>query len=205
MIRGVVLEGCSAAGKTSVLKALKRRQAEVGPERSVIVLSEHYSQALQAVGSGHRYLSVTEHRSLLSERLNTLESLQSWAIRSGATSREAQGVFFLLERFHLNHRISYPDDSAWSAETESRLNALNAICFLLTLSPSLVRERVAARLARASGTSDASRLEAATQSFIEQQQEFLRVSAISSVRTVLLNTDDANWDRCAISISDTMR
>jgi hypothetical protein len=29
LIRGAVLEGCFAAGKTSVLKALKRRQAEL--------------------------------------------------------------------------------------------------------------------------------------------------------------------------------
>ena len=48
-IRGVVIEGLSNAGKTSVLRAIKREQAKDDKsERSVVILGEHYSQALQA-------------------------------------------------------------------------------------------------------------------------------------------------------------
>ena len=42
--RGIILEGHSNAGKTSVLKSLKQLQACDDAERSVIILSEHYSQ-----------------------------------------------------------------------------------------------------------------------------------------------------------------
>jgi hypothetical protein len=53
-IRGVILEGHSNAGKTSLLRALKRYQAnDDGAESSVVVLGEHYSQVLQN-GRGRR-------------------------------------------------------------------------------------------------------------------------------------------------------
>lgn len=50
-MRGIILEGYSHAGKTSVLKSLKLIQAQDElAERSVIVLSEHYSQVLHNIG-----------------------------------------------------------------------------------------------------------------------------------------------------------
>jgi hypothetical protein len=49
-IRGVILERYSNAGKTSVLKAIKLLQAQdETSERSIIVLSEHYSQVFNNV------------------------------------------------------------------------------------------------------------------------------------------------------------
>jgi thymidylate kinase len=48
--KGIILEGYSNAGKTSVLKSLKQLQSsDEYAERSVIVLSEHYTQALHRV------------------------------------------------------------------------------------------------------------------------------------------------------------
>lgn len=50
MIRGIILEGVSCSGKTSLLHALNRVHAEnPDNERSVLVLGEHYSQALQNI------------------------------------------------------------------------------------------------------------------------------------------------------------
>lgn len=54
--RGIILEGYSNAGKTSVLKSLKQLQANDDAERSVIVLSERYSQVLHKVSGELRLL-----------------------------------------------------------------------------------------------------------------------------------------------------
>ena len=50
LVSGIVLEGLSTAGKTSVLKAIKLAQAQdAEAERSVVILGEHYSQQLQKI------------------------------------------------------------------------------------------------------------------------------------------------------------
>jgi thymidylate kinase len=109
MLRGAVLEGCSAAGKTSVLKALKRVQAERDLERSVVVVAEHYSQALHKLAGTYTWLPLEEHRKLLDERLEALEALARWSSRLGGVSR------FLEEakRSPLPTRILPTDDQDW--------------------------------------------------------------------------------------------
>lgn len=49
-IRGIILEGYSNAGKTSLLRALKQYQAtDDASELSVVILGEHYTQILNNV------------------------------------------------------------------------------------------------------------------------------------------------------------
>ena len=197
LIRGAVLEGCSASGKTSVLKALKLRQAQLDLERSVAVLGEHYSQALQNFHGEHRWLSQDNHQLILTERIEALESLERWSSAMGPASRQARGVFFVLERFHLNHRLTYEEDVDWVEETETRLEKLYAVCFLLTVSEPHVADRLTFRLRTAGKPHGAQAVELATRQFLEQQQRLLRAADRASVPTVVLCTDDQNWTRCA--------
>ncbi len=197
LIRGVVLEGCSAAGKTSVLRALKAAQAELGRERSVVVLAEHYSQALQRNSDGHRRLSCDEHRTLLSARLDALESLGEWAARAPCAPRESAGVLFVLERFHLNHRSSYPEDGAWSEAVEARLARLGAVCALLTVSPQRAAERVSTRVT-------AAELESATAAFLVEQEVLARAAEASRLGTVRVCTDEQGWNRHAREILERL-
>ncbi|WP_339320259.1 hypothetical protein [Paenibacillus sp. FSL R10-2734] len=75
-IRGIIIEGYSHAGKTSVLKALKLLQAQdESSERSIIVLSEHYSQILNNDHGEFQRLNRDEHLQVLKERVNMLKSL----------------------------------------------------------------------------------------------------------------------------------
>ena len=202
-MRGVVLEGCSAAGKTSVLKALKRLQAELDLERSVVILAEHYSQALQKVGNQRALLSAQEHRSLLDERLEALEALQRWGGRLGEVKSESGGVFFALERFHLNHRMSYDGDLDWITKVESRLESLGAVCCLLTVSAAYVPERLALRLRAGGKPHEPSDIERATRIFLANQERFLAEAERSSLATLILDTDDMDWSRCARAILAT--
>ncbi len=208
LIRGAVLEGCSMAGKTSVLKALKRRQSERDLELSVVVIGEHYSQVLQKVQGEYEVLSQAEHRQLLSDRLETLEKLQGWGRKLGP-SAQSRGVFFALERCHLNHRLGYEeerddDDESWYRELEQRLNELHATCFLLTISEPCVVDRVEHRRRSSGKPIDAESLEEERRGWIRQQERYLRAVRDSSVRTIMVNTDDRDWSRCADQILDEL-
>ncbi|UZM98621.1 hypothetical protein OL548_29460 [Lysinibacillus sp. MHQ-1] len=103
--RGVILEGYSNAGKKSVLKALKQFHASDDAERSVIVLSEHYSQVLHKVNGELKSFSLEEHLQVLRERVTMLKMLNNWSREIGQTQR-SKGLFFILERFHFSHPIS---------------------------------------------------------------------------------------------------
>jgi hypothetical protein len=75
-IRGVILEGYSNAGKTSLLRAIKQYQSQdESAERNIVILGEHYSQILN--NNHGEYVSLTrkEHIKLLRERVEMLKKL----------------------------------------------------------------------------------------------------------------------------------
>jgi len=202
-IRGAVLEGCSAAGKTSVLKALKTLQAQRDLERSVVILGEHYSQALQKIDGEYRRLDELEHRQLLIHRLEALEELRRWSERLGPGSLQSRGVFFALERFHLNHRVAYDDrDTSWSEKIEQRLRQLNATCFVLTISEAAIGDRLAYRLRSRGEAPDAESLDRACTDFRAEQRRLLGAARASTLPTVVIESDDLDWARHANDILD---
>jgi thymidylate kinase len=197
LVRGVVLEGCSCAGKTSMLKAIKRRQAASELERSVVILSEHYSQALQAVGNGYEFLTREEHRELLSDRVEVLERLQHWSHRLALGPSSSRGIFFALERFHLNHRLAYSDDDHWVTGLEERLIGLHAVCALLTVSAEHVPQRFHDRFRRSGKTYRDKDIDSAAATFLEHQEQFVLAAKQSRVPTMKLKADHRDWDRLA--------
>lgn len=144
-VRGVILEGLSTAGKTSVLKALKTAQSSRSDsERSVLILGEHYSQQLQIIEGELKSLSCEEHVQLIESRIDAIENLNDWAIHLGPGKRRSRGLFFVFERFHLNHRSVFGNTESIS-RIENRISAVGGVCILLTISPNYVRERLLSR------------------------------------------------------------
>lgn len=199
LIRGIILEGGSTAGKTSVLRALKRLNAlDDEGERCVVVLGEHYSQVLHAVGSGFITLAPDEHLQLLEQNVAMLEQLHGWARRLGPASRRSRGLFYILERFHLNHRQSFPDtDSARITEIEQRLAALGAKCVLLTVSPTAVEERFIRSRGKAwemQVLQSHASIAAACDAYSSTQESLRALAATSAIPTVEIVTDKAEWE-----------
>jgi thymidylate kinase len=203
-IRGIILEGHSHAGKTSLLRALKRYHANrEDSESSIVVLGEHYSQVLQNVQGKLVRLSREQHLELLGSRVEMLKNLNDWANDLGPWRRKSRGLFFILERFHLNHRAAFPDhDDADIANIEQRLFELGARCVLLTISPEIVEERIKSRNpAEWEGKSDRE-VEKACNELLEAQDALRAQAGKSLIPTLEINTDDKNWDGFASMIME---
>ncbi|REK52200.1 MAG: hypothetical protein C6W55_17080 [Thermobacillus sp.] len=202
--RGIILEGHSNAGKTSLLRALKRYHAnDEDSESSIVVLGEHYSQVLQNVQGKLVRLSREQHLELLNSRVEMLESLNDWANYLGPWRRKSRGLFFILERFHLNHRVAFPDfDDTEITSIEKRLSDLGARCVLLTISPEIVEERIKSRnLAEWEGKS-IQEVEKACKELLEAQDALRTHAGKSLTPTLEINTDDKHWDEYARMIME---
>jgi adenylate kinase len=109
LIKGVIIEGLPTVGKTSLLKALKRIHSQLTNDaRTMIAISEHYSQILYSDHGVLRNLEQNEHIRLLSHHVDYLEHLHNWISPLGHT-KESHGIFYILERFHLGHRSIFTD------------------------------------------------------------------------------------------------
>ncbi|XID95003.1 hypothetical protein ACF3MZ_11025 [Paenibacillaceae bacterium WGS1546] len=194
-IRGVILEGYSNAGKTSLLRAIKQYQSQdESAERSVVILGEHYSQVLNKKHGEYTRLTREEHIKVLNERVQLIRQLNEWAISLGPASRKARGLFYIFERFHLNHRVAFPY-SVELAEIEEQLVSLGARCVLLTISPGVVEERIKSRNPEEWITKTDEEMKSSVNDLLSTQEE-LRVQAKNSkVPTIEVNTDDKDWNR----------
>ncbi|WP_145329949.1 hypothetical protein [Paenibacillus xylanexedens] len=198
-IRGVILEGYSNAGKTSVLRAIKQHQSQdESAERSVVVLGEHYSQILNNNHGEYVSLSRNEHLNLLKERVEMLKKLNDWAIHLGPASRRSRGLFFVLKRFHLNHRVAFPEhDDTEIIDIEKQLIELGAKCILLTISDEVVEERIKSRDPDEWLNKSKSDIGRACNELIGTQNNLRYNVTRSIVPTLEINTDNKEWNEYA--------
>lgn len=198
--RGIILEGCSNVGKTSVLKSLKQLHASDDTERSIIVLSEHYSQILHKVNGELMWLSHEEHLQILKERVAMLKTLNNWA-RVIGHSKRSKGLFFILERFHLNHRVAFSHSISHEIkELEAQLFEMGARCTLLTLSPKNLEQRISSRKPHEWEGKTLEEMKLACESLLEKQQEYRCQAKNSIIPTLEINTDNKDWDSYANQI-----
>lgn len=202
-IRGIILEGQSCSGKTSIFNAIKLcHLSEADAERNVIYLAEHYSQTLNCVNGEMQKLNQEENLRVLSDRISMLEQLNNYANSMGEHSRRSRGLFFVFERFHLNYAHSFYDiTSAEYVKLEQRLFSLNAQVVLCTISPENTSQRL---MHRATYTNEVVTQEYITK-YIENQQRLVDFANKSNVPTMIINTDDLNWDGYARMILDKIR
>ncbi len=202
-IRGIILEGQSCSGKTSVFNAIKRyHPLETDSERNVIYLAEHYSQTLNYVNGELRALSREDNLRVLSDRISMLEQLNDYANSMGEHSRRSRGLFFVFERFHLNYACAFDDNTSDEyTKLEKRLSKLNAQVVLLTISPQITKQRLMHRAAYTNQAVTRTEIE----KYIENQQHFIAFANQSTLPTMILNTDTLNWDDYAKVILDKTR
>jgi hypothetical protein len=203
MMRGVIIEGLSTTGKTSVFSAIKRFHSSESykSEKTIIAISEHYSQVLHSFQGVLRAMDKDEHIQLLNRHVDYLEQQNKWMDSLGHT-KTSHGVFYILERFHLNHRAAFIDSTEIKI-LEQRLSRLNAQNVLLTLSP----EAVASRFIESRGEAwktyvmeNHSSVDEACQKFLHNQEKLRLCAKESLIPTLEINTDEAEWDSYAKQI-----
>lgn len=193
-IRGVILEGYSNAGKTSLLRAIKQYQSQdESAERSVVILGEHYSQILNKKHGKYVILTREEHIRLLHERVQMIKQLNEWAIQLGPASRRARGLFFVLERFHLNHRAAFQNSEA-IIDIETQLVSLGAKCVLLTISPKVVEERIKSRNSEEWVNKTDEEIKSSINALLSTQEVLRDQAKYSRVPTIEINTDNKDWN-----------
>jgi hypothetical protein len=202
MIRGVIIEGMSTAGKSSIFSAIKRIHSQThNDEKTIIAISEHYSQVLHSYKGILRAMDKDEHIRLLDSHVNYLEQQYNW-MESLGHKKPSNGVFFLLERFHLNHRAAFIN-SPEIEFLEKRLSRLNAHCVLLTLSQKAVEPRFIESRSEAWKSyvmKNHSTVMDACQKFLKDQENLRICAKQSHIPTQEINTDEADWDSYAKQI-----
>ena len=198
-IRGIILEGYSNSGKTSVLKALKQYQAQdETSELSVVILGEHYSQILNNVHGKLERLSREQHIELLRNHVNMIKQLNDWTTFLGPGRRKSRGLFFIFERFHLNHRVAFSESNGIEiTEIERQLYELGATCILLTISNDKVEERIKSRNPEEWINKSHEYIVQSCKELIVTQKSLRIQAAKSVVPTYEINTDNKDWNEYA--------
>lgn len=141
-------------------------------------------------------LTREEHTELLKERVEMLKKLNDWAIQLGPASRGSRGLFYVLERFHLNHRAAFPDsDLDEINKIEEQLESLNARCILLTISPEVVEERIKSRQPEEWIYKTEAVVRSSVNELLKIQNVLRHQAQISRVPTLEINTDSKDWDK----------
>lgn len=199
-VRGVIIEGQSCSGKTSLFNAIRKQHGLMDQsERNIIFLSEHYSQTLNYVNGGFINLTPKENAQVLSERLEIIERLGEYADNLGVHTRRSRGLFYVFERFHLNYMFAHNDsDSDGIRKIEKRLSRLNPKIILCTISENKVEERLKHR-ATYTGEFVTNQT---VEDYIRMQEKFIKLSQASDLSVEVLITDGMEWEKYANSILD---
>jgi hypothetical protein len=143
----------------------------------------------------------------MNHRVGMLRQLNEWANYLGPdASRGSRGLFFILERFHLNHRVAFPAVSSHEIESlEDEMLSLGAKCVLLTVSPENIEQRIQSRTPHEWTNKTGEEIKKAAIEFIQTQSELRNQSSISGIPTIEINTDNKDWIAYANKIMDLIR
>ncbi len=145
-LNGLILEGISGSGKTSVLKRLLAHDAWITkPFTSSLVLSEHHTQRVLEAKERNEGLHVNDHLMLLANILDFVEQIHKHAGQMDWAERQKHNhkLPYLLERFHFTHVYHYPYMTWNKVDTiEHRLLNLNAKVCVLTIDKVAIEQRI---------------------------------------------------------------
>jgi hypothetical protein len=200
LVRGLILEGTGAAGKTSTAAAI-RMASPLDPdnERSLFALTETYTQVLNESNGQLVRLNCAEHLALLERQVGLIEAINDHVKPMGGRTRRSSGLLFLLERVQLNHRASFAADPDFDVvaidRLEARLLALGARCVLLTVSDAVIEDRA---FKRRNVQFDSVAAKDARIAEIIAEQAWVRAQVHHSrIPTLEINTDSMDWPEIA--------
>ena len=207
--RGLLLEGISGTGKSTLLRALlESPRFRSGPDLSTIVLTEHQTQRILEKKERDTGLTVSDNLGLLTHHIAYLESLQNRLDTMDWCRTDAVGmrVRFVLERFHLTHVYHYAHIS-WDMvrSIDRRLGDLSCGLCLITADEHVLSDRIfnnrdpewMAYIERF-GSSKSEILH----HFLKQQDQILNLASKSILRTTVIDTGKKDVNEIVSEILD---
>lgn len=193
-LTGLILEGISGSGKTTIIKALLNSKRYLSRSSiSSVILSEHNTQRILEKKQRESGLVKTDNLNLLNGHISYLSDLKS-RLEEMVWCRKNQTkhiVPFLLERFHLTHVLHYKHIEWNDVKTiDSQLNSLNTKLCILTATSEELEERIFdARdtqwnnyIKRFGDTRDD-----ILDHFLLEQERLLSLAKESTLRTLIIN------------------
>ena len=209
-LSGIILEGISGTGKSTVLRAMLNNKRWVNKScLSAIVLSEHHTQRVLENKEKAGNLDKSDNIELLSRIVGQLEFLKNnadqmdWLTRG----RSNQIIPFILERFHLTHVYHYPNVE-WEdvAEIDARLQKLGARVCLLIIDDKDIENRIVGDRQKNEWQQYLARYGKAIPEivghFIEKQNYLVELARQSSLAVETINTSKLSPDEIAEYIFD---
>jgi hypothetical protein len=209
-MKGIILDGVAAAGKSTVLQHLQTRIVQEKAGTTKLFISEHYTQRVleDKLHSGQLDAStLAEHIDALIRGLGEYHRmLKSSKFAANPSRAEA---YITIERFLLTYFATLPDilESYTLARTKSQFEQLASfgiVHYLLILSPEKIRENVAKTLTHrnehwAAHIESKGGLEKAIEEYIIWQSKLLDFTKTfeNQMRTEVIELKDQSYEEIA--------
>lgn len=206
-VSGLILEGISGTGKTTILNKLLNSEQFLNKSfLSSIVLSEHQTQRVLERKEREEGLSVFDSIGLLDQHIKCIEGLNNnlnqmqWCRANQTYMR----IPYIFERFHFSHVYQYIH-MKWADvdPIDSRLADINCrICILTadfeTLKSRLLsgRDEAWMRYIKRFGETE----DQIINHFLQQQNQVLELAKMTKLETLTLDTSKTTIDDCIESI-----
>ena len=202
LYKGIILEGISGTGKTSVFEALaNHKKMQSIPAKSRLILSEHHTQRILELEEQKGILTPPHHIELLDQLVAFMEHLDHRTTHRGWHSEyvQEQDLFFLFERFHLTHVFRFPY-MHWSqvVDIDHRLKPLGAVLCLLTVNGEILENRLFSRrhecwlnYLKQYGDSPSQIVE----TLMKRQKMAQELAVLSTLPTLVIDTSDNTIDQ----------
>jgi hypothetical protein len=151
-MRGIILDGVSASGKSSILALVQQRIVKEYPSSTKLFISEHYTQRMLEHELEAKTLSADHVEQHVDEIIDNLDRYQDMLNKSKfANNPSGAEAFVTIERFLLTflatQEIDLSDYSEYKAQQQlKKLGDLNITQYLLVLSESNLKEHIARTL-----------------------------------------------------------
>ncbi|UTH13852.1 hypothetical protein [Macrococcus equipercicus] len=198
--KGIIIEGYSYTGKSSIFNELKKLQTLSNKERSAVSISEHFTQILNVNRQGEIFeISQDKHVSLLESHLNYLSHLSNWINNEINHGKSSSDFYYMIERYHLNHMVHFGNHKD-IIQLQHKLIELNPICVLLIVSNSEMCKRIKLRYPQISEDD----LKKEFEKFKQIQEKYLKAATYSIIPYMVINTDSMDWKGLANQIYSNM-
>lgn len=139
---------------------------------------------------------------MLFERVEMIEQLASHAQSLGPASLRSRGLFFALERFHLNHLQAYGSDSEKSIEMLiQKLATLNCRTVVLTIPESEIENRLQRRDYKGWAALSAAEKDVEKNTYLGQQSRLVDLASRSEAARIV-DSSGEDWQTIAKCIMD---